>query len=172
MTAAGVLNWVVVAVGVALVLTGVNAILYFRRQEQLMGSNWILHAFYRTAFVITSVAAILVIMRAVVLLFGASWWTSVIQSAAIVWLLLKPLRLRRLFEQHEGRDEPVRSTSFIDKLRNYLDREERGQTLVEYGLLIALIAVVVIAALLFLGPVVANLFNDIGNTIQSAPPAP
>ena len=51
-----------------------------------------------------------------------------------------------------------------------MNRSERGQTLVEYGLLIALIAVVVIAALLLLGPVVANLFNDIGNTIQNSPP--
>lgn len=41
-----------------------------------------------------------------------------------------------------------------------------GQTLVEYGLLIALIAVVVIAALLFLGPIVSGLFNNIGNTIN------
>jgi Flp pilus assembly pilin Flp len=41
-----------------------------------------------------------------------------------------------------------------------------GQTLVEYGLLIALIAVVAIAALLFLGPIVSGLFNDIGNTIN------
>ena len=42
----------------------------------------------------------------------------------------------------------------------------RGQTLVEYGLLLALIAIVVIVALLFLGPVVSGLFRDIGNTIQ------
>lgn len=48
-------------------------------------------------------------------------------------------------------------------------RNERGQTLVEYGLLIALIAVVVIVALLFLGPVVRDLFNNIGNTINSTP---
>jgi pilus assembly protein Flp/PilA len=47
-----------------------------------------------------------------------------------------------------------------------LQRSERGQTLVEYGLLIALIAVVVIAALIFLGPVVSGLFNNIGSTIQ------
>jgi pilus assembly protein Flp/PilA len=46
-------------------------------------------------------------------------------------------------------------------------RSERGQTLVEYGLLIALIAVVVIVALLFLGPVVRDLFNNIGSTIQA-----
>lgn len=48
-------------------------------------------------------------------------------------------------------------------------RSERGQTLVEYGLLIALIAVIAIVALLFLGPVVAQLFSNIGQTIQNAP---
>lgn len=50
-----------------------------------------------------------------------------------------------------------------------MNRSEQGQTLVEYGLLIALIAVVVIAALIFLGPVVSGLFNNIGSTIQSTP---
>ena len=49
-----------------------------------------------------------------------------------------------------------------------MNRSERGQTLVEYGLLLALIAVVVIAALLFLGPAIADLFNDVGNDL--APP--
>jgi pilus assembly protein Flp/PilA len=53
-----------------------------------------------------------------------------------------------------------------------VNQSERGQTLVEYGLLLALIAVVVIAALLILGPVVADLFTDIGNTIENAPPSP
>jgi Flp pilus assembly pilin Flp len=38
--------------------------------------------------------------------------------------------------------------------------------MVEYGLLIALIAVVVIAALVFLGPIVSGLFNNIGQTIK------
>ena len=45
-----------------------------------------------------------------------------------------------------------------------------AQTLVEYGLLIALIAVVVIAALLFLGPIISGLFNNIGNTLQNGKP--
>lgn len=45
----------------------------------------------------------------------------------------------------------------------------KGQTLVEYGLLLALIAVVVIAALLLLGPIVSGLFNNIGNTLNTAP---
>ncbi len=39
--------------------------------------------------------------------------------------------------------------------------EEEGQTLVEYGLLVALIAVAVIAALTILGRKVSNTFNRI-----------
>jgi pilus assembly protein Flp/PilA len=57
----------------------------------------------------------------------------------------------------------------IARLGLSVHRNSRGQTLVEYGLLIALIAVVVIVALLFLGPIVSTLFDDIGNTIQSTP---
>ena len=39
--------------------------------------------------------------------------------------------------------------------------EDEGQTLVEYGLLVALIALVVIAALTLLGQKIANTFNTI-----------
>jgi pilus assembly protein Flp/PilA len=45
---------------------------------------------------------------------------------------------------------------------------EEGQTLVEYGLLLALIAVIVIAALIFLGPVIADLFTDVGDQLNPA----
>ena len=44
-------------------------------------------------------------------------------------------------------------------------KEEEGQTLVEYGLLVALIALVVIAALTVLGRKVANTFNSINETL-------
>ncbi len=44
-------------------------------------------------------------------------------------------------------------------------KEEEGQTLVEYGLLVALIALVVIAALTILGQKVANTFNSINETL-------
>ncbi|HET6741646.1 MAG TPA: Flp family type IVb pilin [Kribbella sp.] len=40
-------------------------------------------------------------------------------------------------------------------------RDERGATMIEYGLLAALIAVVVVPALLILGPAVAKLFTDV-----------
>ena len=44
-------------------------------------------------------------------------------------------------------------------------RDEEGQGMVEYGLIIALVAIVVIAALVILGPKVANIFNDAGNQL-------
>lgn len=43
---------------------------------------------------------------------------------------------------------------------------ERGQTLVEYGLLLALIAVIVVVALVFLGPIVSEMFRNVGTTLN------
>jgi pilus assembly protein Flp/PilA len=45
--------------------------------------------------------------------------------------------------------------------------EDEGQTLVEYGLLVALIALVVIAALTILGNKIANTFNAINRSLPS-----
>lgn len=42
---------------------------------------------------------------------------------------------------------------------------EEGQTMIEYALLVALIAIVVIAALTILGPQIGNKFNSIGNNL-------
>jgi pilus assembly protein Flp/PilA len=44
--------------------------------------------------------------------------------------------------------------------------DEEGQTLVEYGLLLALIAIIVIVALLFLGPIVSQIFRNVGKNLQ------
>jgi pilus assembly protein Flp/PilA len=44
--------------------------------------------------------------------------------------------------------------------------EEEGQTLVEYGLLLALIAIIVIVALLFLGPIVSQIFSNVAENLQ------
>ena len=44
--------------------------------------------------------------------------------------------------------------------------DEEGQTLVEYGLLLALIAIIVIVALLFLGPIVSQIFQNVGRNLQ------
>lgn len=54
-------------------------------------------------------------------------------------------------------------------LMNWL-RDEEGQAMVEYGLIIALIAIVVIVALALLGGKIANLFNDVGQTLPDGLP--
>ena len=59
--------------------------------------------------------------------------------------------------------------SFISTLLARFRREdEDGQTLVEYGLLLALIAIIVIVALIFLGPIVSQIFQNVGENLQSA----
>ena len=50
---------------------------------------------------------------------------------------------------------------------NKFFHEEEGQTLVEYGLLISLIALVVIAILSILGNRVRNTFNTAANAIRT-----
>jgi pilus assembly protein Flp/PilA len=51
-------------------------------------------------------------------------------------------------------------------LARFHSDDEEGQTLVEYGLLLALIAIIVIVALLFLGPIVSNIFSNVGGQLE------
>jgi pilus assembly protein Flp/PilA len=44
--------------------------------------------------------------------------------------------------------------------------DESGQGMVEYGLILALIAIVVIGALVVLGPKIADIFRSIGDEID------
>ncbi len=44
--------------------------------------------------------------------------------------------------------------------------DEDGATMVEYALLVALIAVVVIAAALFLGEQISSKFSEVGATLE------
>ena len=50
-------------------------------------------------------------------------------------------------------------------LARFRSEDEDGQTLVEYGLLLALIAIIVIVALIFLGPIVSRLFQNVGTSL-------
>ena len=49
----------------------------------------------------------------------------------------------------------------------YLPREE-GQGLVEYALIIVLVAIVVIVALTVLGPIIGNVFSTISDELSGA----
>lgn len=48
-----------------------------------------------------------------------------------------------------------------------LARKEKGQGLVEYALILVLVAIVVIAALMILGPIIGNVFTTINNSLTS-----
>ncbi|MBL8089289.1 MAG: Flp family type IVb pilin [Anaerolineales bacterium] len=43
--------------------------------------------------------------------------------------------------------------------------KEKGQGLVEYALILVLVAIVVIAALMVLGPVIGNVFSKINSSL-------
>ena len=45
--------------------------------------------------------------------------------------------------------------------------KERGQGLVEYALILVLVAIVVIAALMILGPIIGNTFSTINDSLNS-----
>ena len=58
---------------------------------------------------------------------------------------------------------------FVSTLLAHIRRDdEEGQTLVEYGLLLALIAIIVIVALIFLGPIVSQIFQNVGDNLNGA----
>jgi pilus assembly protein Flp/PilA len=46
-------------------------------------------------------------------------------------------------------------------------KSKKGQTLVEYGLILALVAIVVIAVLTALGGKLTNIFNSVSTTLGS-----
>lgn len=55
----------------------------------------------------------------------------------------------------------------IARIRKALVRDE-GASAVEYGLLVALIAVVIIVAVAFLGTQLRSQFNEVGSSISNA----
>lgn len=55
---------------------------------------------------------------------------------------------------------------FTSRLASLLKRQE-GQTLVEYALLLVLIAIVVIAAVKIVGHKACNVYTDIGNELTT-----
>jgi pilus assembly protein Flp/PilA len=56
------------------------------------------------------------------------------------------------------------------RLQMLKNRKEEGASAVEYGLLVALIAVVIIVAVAFLGDTLSNIFNDTADEIGPVAP--
>lgn len=59
-------------------------------------------------------------------------------------------------------------TNLLVKLQNMF-RNEKGQGMVEYGLIIGLIAIVVVAALILLGPQISSIFTNITDVLAAVP---
>ncbi|MCB0104204.1 MAG: pilus assembly protein [Anaerolineales bacterium] len=49
----------------------------------------------------------------------------------------------------------------------YLSAGENGQGLVEYALVLVLVAIVVFATLLILGPIIGNVFSTLNTSLSS-----
>ena len=55
--------------------------------------------------------------------------------------------------------------SSIARLISTIRRDDEGQGLAEYALILALIAIVAIIALIFLGGRVSQILSDVGNSV-------
>ncbi|WP_234005396.1 Flp family type IVb pilin [Arthrobacter sp. PGP41] len=55
----------------------------------------------------------------------------------------------------------VSMTAFIAGVKDRFAREEKGATMVEYGIMVAFIAVVVMVVVALLGPAIAALFQQV-----------
>lgn len=55
--------------------------------------------------------------------------------------------------------------SYLSALIASFRRDEEGQGLAEYALILALIAIVAIVALLFLGTQISTILNTVGNSV-------
>ncbi len=55
--------------------------------------------------------------------------------------------------------------AFIHALLGSFHRDDEGQGLAEYALILALIAIVAIVALIFLGSQVSSILSNVGNSV-------
>jgi pilus assembly protein Flp/PilA len=82
-------------------------------------------------------------------------YTSVKDSPKNCHLMLRNTRFYLLLNSWYRKE--VRHMLFLP--------EERGQGLVEYALILVLVAIVVIAILLLLGPIIGNVFSEVVNSL-------
>ncbi|MDQ1531735.1 MAG: pilus assembly protein Flp/PilA [Microbacteriaceae bacterium] len=62
----------------------------------------------------------------------------------------------------------VHLQTFFITTRDRVTSDDKGATAVEYGLLVGLIAVAIVATLLVLGPKLNGLFQTVSNSIPAA----
>jgi len=59
----------------------------------------------------------------------------------------------------------LKGKELLSRIRLVVEGQEKGQTLIEYALLVLLIAIIVIAVLVLLGPQIATVFNNIRTSL-------
>ena len=69
-------------------------------------------------------------------------------------------------------DVLLRAQVRVQTTLHTLRHRQEGQGLVEYGLIIASIAILLIVAMLFLAGKLDNLFSDTGGSVEDAGPLP
>jgi pilus assembly protein Flp/PilA len=69
-----------------------------------------------------------------------------------------------VFRETSGK-EVIQDMSVLHALISSFRREEKGQGLAEYALILALIAIIAIVALIFLGGQVSSILSNVGNSI-------
>jgi pilus assembly protein Flp/PilA len=100
-------------------------------------------------------------------------WSCVYDEKFVlsVWLLFRWLSLVRLdsseYRSPNGSAGALKEKRPMSKLRKFF-KSDRGATAIEYGLIAALISVVIIAALTLTGNSLRNVFNSVGSTLSSA----
>ncbi|WP_426225601.1 Flp family type IVb pilin [Pseudarthrobacter sp. DSP2-3-2b1] len=65
----------------------------------------------------------------------------------------------------------VSMIAFVSGVKSRLKGEEKGATMVEYGIMVAFIAVVVMGAVIILGPQIAALFTGVSAKLPAVPAA-
>lgn len=71
------------------------------------------------------------------------------------------------FLKSKVKNQKIGRIIIMKNIINRLRKEESGQGMVEYGLIIAGIAIVVAAAIWVLGPTIANLFTSVTTGISN-----
>jgi pilus assembly protein Flp/PilA len=64
-----------------------------------------------------------------------------------------------------GKEVDTQMTNLYLAFMNLITRDEEGQGLAEYALILALIAIVAIIALIFLGGQVSKILSTVGNSV-------
>src|SRR5688572_20884904 len=64
-----------------------------------------------------------------------------------------------------GKEVPIHMTSIYLRIMELIHRDEDGQGLAEYALILALIAIIAIVALIFLGGQVSKILSQVGSSV-------